>query len=591
MSLELAIIGNSRIAALVDTAGEVVWMCVPGFDGDPVFCSLMQPACGGGRFGIDVEHCVSIEQAYLPNTAMLSTRMRDAAGAELEVIDFAPRFYQYGRLFAPVTLVRIVRALAGRPRIRVRFEPASDYGAEVAPLAFGSNHVRAVVPGYPLRLTTDAAVTRIVERQWFLLDGTVTMVLGPDEALAEAPGAAGRRMFEETQSYWHRWVRNLAVPFEWQDAVIRAAITLKLNAFDDTGAIAAAVTTSIPEAPGSGRNWDYRFCWLRDSYFVVDALNRLGATASMERFLDYLENLIAANPAAVLQPVYSLGGEPKLEERTVPGLAGYRSMGPVRVGNDAWRQVQNDAYGAAILGVAHAFFDRRLARPGDARLFERLERLGEQAWRLHDAPDAGIWEYRGRADVHTFSALMCWAACDRLALIAAHLGLEGRAGHWRARAEAVRATICERAWNPAVGAFASTFGGRALDASLLLMPRLRFLPTDDERIAGTVRAIGRQLRRGDFLLRYDGADDFGEPQTAFVVCAFWHIQALAAIGERTRARELFERVLARRNRFGLLPEDIDPATGELWGNFPQTYSMVGIIGCAMDLSERWEQVL
>jgi hypothetical protein len=246
----------------------------------------------------------------------------------------------------------------------------------------------------------------------------VTLLLGADETVHEAAGEVGRRFLDETTQYWHEWVRFLGIPFEWQEAVIRAAITLKLNAYDDTGAIIAAMTTSIPEAAGSSRNWDYRYCWLRDGYFVVNALNRLGATRSMERYLAYIINVAANAGDMPLQPVYGIDGRAELEEREVAALAGYRGMGPVRIGNLAYRQVQHDVYGSAILAATHIFFDQRLTRRGDEALFRRLEALGEQARRCYDQPDAGLWELRGSARVHTFSAVMCWAACDRLARIA-----------------------------------------------------------------------------------------------------------------------------------------------------------------------------
>ena len=589
--LDLAVLGNSRIAALVDPDRDtdIVWMCVPRFDGDPVFCRLLDDGRDGGRFAIEVEDRASVQSQYVPNTPVLRTVMTDAHGAQVEITDFAPRFEQFERVFAPVQLVRIVRRLAGRPRIRVRFEPRCEYGAAPAPITWGSHHVRAAVPAYPLRLTTDAPITQIIEQRMFLLEDTCTFVLGPDETLSGSPRDTGQRFLDRTLHYWQRWVRNLALPFEWQDEVIRSAITLKLNAFDDTGAIIAAVTTSIPEAPRTQRNWDYRFCWLRDAYFVVNALNRLGATASMERFLTYLENIVADAGDAPLQPVYSLTGQAKLDEQAAPHLAGYRGMGPVRVGNLAYLQTQHDVYGAAILGVTHAFFDRRLARPAGVELFVQLERLGERAFALHAAPDAGIWEYRGRQSVHTFSSLMCWAACDRLARIARQLALPERQAFWGERAARVHRAIYERAWSEQAGSFTAAFGGQTLDASLLLMSELGFLPATDARLRATVEAIGRQLRRGDFLLRYDEPDDFGAPETAFVVCTFWWVLALAHLGERERARDLFGQLLARRNRFGLLSEDIDPRSGELWGNFPQTYSMVGVIACAMRLSVRWDE--
>ena len=588
-SLDLAVIGNSRIGALIDANASVVWMCVPRFDGDPVFCSLLDDDSTGGRFDIELQGCISITQSYERNTAVLRTEMADRDGGRLELIDFAPRFHQHGRYFAPVTLVRIVRRLEGRPRIKVRFDPRCEYGATRPRMSFGSHHIRAEIPSYPLRMTTDAPITHVLESRSLLVDSSLTFILGPDETLQDSPLEVGRRMHEETTRYWKRWVRNLAVPLEWQEAVIRAAITLKLNTFDDTGGIIAALTTSVPEAPNTQRTWDYRYCWLRDAYFVLNALSRLGATGSLERYLRYIENIVAGAQGGSLQPVYALNTVPELDEQTAESLAGYRRMGPVRVGNLAYKQVQHDVYGAAILGVTHAFFDARLERPGDIHLFRQLEVLGEQAFARHALPDASIWEYRGRQEVHTFSALMCWAACDRLARIARRLQLDDREQYWTNQAVIIRECICREAWNPALGSFVATFGGESLDASLLLMTELDFLPTCDVRLRGTVAAVESHLRRGDFLMRYDRADDFGAPETAFLVCTFWWIQALAALGERERAREEFEKVLACRNRFGLLAEDIDVTTRELWGNFPQTYSMVGIIMCAKRLSRSWDE--
>lgn len=591
--LDLAVIGNSRIGALIDTEASIVWCCVPRFDGDPVFCALMDDGASEGRFDVALVDGRVVEQDYVRNTAVLRSVLADAGGNQVEVIDFAPRFTLRGRTFAPVTLVRIVRPLAGRPRVRVRFAPRCEHGARAAPLSAGSHHIRAGVPEYPLRLTTDAPLTHVLEQRPLGLDRPLTFIVGPDETLADSPLESGRSMLEQTLVYWRRWVRNLAIPFEWQEAVIRAAITLKLNTFEDTGAIIAALTTSLPEAADSGRNWDYRYCWLRDAYFVINALNRLGATGSMERYLHYLEGLVADAGEAGLQPVYGLAGAANLAEHVQPALRGFRGMGPVRTGNLAYAQRQHDVYGAAILGVAHAFFDTRLEQPGDATLYAELERLGERAFALHVQPDAGIWEYRGRTAVHTFSSVMCWAACDRLARIGLHLHLPARAQAWRARADAIRGAIEQRGWNPRLQAFVAEMRGEGapddmLDASLLLMGELDFLRADDPRLASTVRAIEQQLRRGHLLLRYDRPDDFGLPETAFLVCTFWWVQALALIGERDRAREEFERLLACRNRFGLLSEDIDAASGELWGNYPQTYSLVGIIVCAMRLSKRWD---
>ena len=445
-----------------------------------------------------------------------------------------------------------------------------------------------MAPELVLRLTTDASITAILQEVPFFLENSITLLLGPDETVHEAPGEVGRRFFEETAQFWCTWVRSLAIPYEWQGAVIRAAITLKLNAFDDTGAIVAAMTTSIPEAAGTSRNWDYRYCWLRDGYFVVGALNRLGATRTMERYLAYTVNIAAEAGGAPLQPVYGIDGRTNLEERTVASLPGYRDMGPVRVGNLAYRQVQHDVYGSAILAATHIFFDQRLVRRGDEPLFRQLEHLGEKAVVAFDQPDAGLWELRGSASVHTFSAVMCWAACDRLARIANRLELTGRADYWRGHAEAMREVILKRSWNERLGAFVATFDGETMDASLLLLAEVGFLEPADPRFISTVQRVEHDLRRGDFIFRYVEQDDFGTPQNAFLVCTFWYVDALASIGRRDEARALFVKLIAHCNRHGLLAEHIQPDTGELWGNFVQTYSMVGLVNSAIRLSIPWD---
>lgn len=591
-SLDLALIGNGRIGALIDADATIVWGCFPRFDGDPVFCALLDTAAprdARGLWSIEVVDCVSATQAYADNTAVLVTRLTDTTGGVVEITDCAPRFVHHGRLHQPMTIARRLRRLAGSPRVVVRLRPAFQYARAQPVTTTGSHHVRYVGPDLTLRLSTDASLTAILEERAFFIEDTVTMLLGADETIPEQLNDLGRHFLEATLDHWREWVRGLAIPFEWQAAVIRAAITLKLNAFDDTGAIIAAMTTSIPEAADSGRNWDYRFCWLRDGYFVVNALNRLGATATMERYLQYLIGIAAATSDGPIQPVYRVSGSGELLERAEDALPGYRGMGPVHVGNDAWRQIQHDVYGSAILAGTHVFFDERLTHRGDITLFERLEPLGRRAFATHDQPDAGLWELRGSTRVHTFSSVMCWAACDRLSRIAKRLGLAERAQAWRADADRIRAFVEANCWNAELGTFVSTTGGRELDASLLLLEQLNFVRADDPRYIATVNAIERDLKRGDFLFRYIEIDDFGAPRNAFLVCTFWLVDALAAIGRRDEARALFTRLLASRNRHGLLAEHVDPATGEHWGNFVQTYSMVGLINSAIRLSLPWHE--
>jgi GH15 family glucan-1,4-alpha-glucosidase len=382
-------------------------------------------------------------------------------------------------------------------------------------------------------------------------------------------------------------VRRLSIYYDWQDAIIRAAITLKLSNFEETGGVVAAHTTSIPEAPDSGRTWDYRYCWLRDAYFVVKALNRIGATRTMEDFINYILG-IASGGVDELRPVYGVVPTDPLEERTAPKLAGYQGFGPVRVGNAAAEQVQHDTYGSIVLSAMPVFFDRRLPRPGDEGLFRRLETLGTKAAALALEPDAGIWEYRNRRRVHTYSAAMCWAACNRLGAIAAHLGLSDRAAHWNDTADTIQKSLLERAWNPRREAFTGEFGSDDLDASVLQISELGLIEPGDPRFVSTVAAIERELFRHNHVLRYVSEDDFGLPETAFLVCRFWLIDAWWSLGRRDEARTLFVDALKMRNRYGLLSEDVHPKTGALWGNFPQTYSMAGLILTAMRLSRSWE---
>lgn len=592
-SLELGLIGNASTAALLNSHGDVIWMCLPRFDGDPVFCQLLEPESGPdtGLWSIRCDGLTQTRQSYCRNTAILETIQEDANGNRLKITDFLPRFRDRGRMFRGRTLVRIVEPLAGRPRITVRLRPRHHYGAEAARVMRGSNHLRYDLDGQALRLTTSAPVEFVLNETPFLLDRPLAFLLGPDEPLSDAPGVIAASFLDRTRDYWLDWVRALSIPPDYQDAVIRAAITLKLCEYEETGAIVAALTTSIPEYADTQRNWDYRFCWLRDSFFTVKALNSLGVTRTMEDYLAYVLNLATGSADGYMQPLFGLGHERVLDEETCPALRGYDGNGPVRRGNAAYTQVQNDGYGSVILAVSQCFFDKRLPRLGGVELFERLEVLGRQAVERWNTPDAGLWEFRTRESIHTYSALMCWGACDRLARIAAHLGLADRAADWGAHADDIAAAIRLHGWNDQVGAYVSAFGGEDLDASLLLMTEVGFTTGDDPRYQATVAACEAQLRQGHHLFRYRAPDDFGAPETAFTACTFWLIDALCRLGRHDEAREIFAELLEQRTALGLLSEDVHVASRTLWGNFPQTYSMVGLINAAMKLSRPWEQVV
>ena len=592
-SLELWPVGNCQVSGLIDTSGSLVWGCVPQVDGDPTFCSLLredQGASADGVWQFELENQAKVTQRYRRNTPILITRLEDEAGNAVEITDFCPRYEALGRMYRPVAYARIIRPVAGSPRLVVRLRPMKNYGSARAPHSSGSNHIRYLVDDHVLRLSTNAPIGYILQENYFRVESDLSFFLGPDEPFSGNVCNEVQNMLQNTKLYWRLWVRGLATPLDWQDAVIRAAITLKLCQHEETGAIVAALTTSIPEAPHSQRNWDYRYCWVRDAYYTVQALNRLGALDVLEKYLGYLRNLVDDVGSSRIQPLYSVNRQNELHEYTTKDLAGYRGMGPVRVGNDAWRQIQNDSYGQIILPNIQPFYDRRLLRPTNEHDFTRLETVGEMAFALYDQPDAGLWEFRTRSAVHTYSAVMSWAGCDRLAKAAEMLGLQARARHWQERAETIRAMIEARAWREDAGHYSATFDDNTLDASLLQLVELRFIHPDNPRFQATLHAVEQALRRGEHMLRYASEDDFGEPETAFSICTFWLIDALHMAGRDEEARTLFERMLGHRTQSGLLSEDMDFSTGELWGNFPQTYSLVGIINCAGILSRSWNEV-
>jgi GH15 family glucan-1,4-alpha-glucosidase len=590
-TLQVGMIGNCAYSALVDAQSRVVWCCLPRFDGDPVFNAMLDPSENGSLWAFELEDYERSEQSYEPNTAVLCTRMYDRKGQGIEVTDLAPRFWSRGRIFRPLTLVRRVKVLSGSPRMRVLLRPRFDWGRIRPTVTQGSSHVRYVGGPTTIRVNTDAPISYLLAETFFVVDRPMNFILGPDETLASGIEDTARLFEQATVAYWKHWSRALALPFEWQDAVLRAAITLKMSLFEDTGAIVAAMTTSIPEAPDSGRNWDYRYCWLRDAFFVVRALNSISEVATMEEYLRWLMNVVIRSGGGHIQPLYGIGQEEKLPESILEHLPGYRGMGPVRVGNQAQEHFQHDVYGNIILAAAQAFHDHRLFRRAGRAEFAHLEAVGEQAFRVYDTPDAGMWELRTRTRIHTSSALMSWVACDRLAKVAAALGLPERIRCWRERADTIRARILREAWSEERQAFAESFGGRDLDASALLMAEVGMIDPNDARFVATVDALEKSLGDGPYMRRYEAADDFGKPETAFNICTFWRIDALARIGRRAQAREIFEAMLKGRNHLGLLSEDTHPVTGEMWGNFPQTYSMVGTINAAVRLSAPWDTVI
>ena len=586
--VKLALIGNCAYQALIDARASVVWLCWPRFDSSFVFGALLDPERGGSFDVVPAAARATSSQGYLPNTNILRTIFESEQGS-FEVVDFAPRFLQYDRSFKPTMLMRRIRRLSGAPSVSVRCAPVADYGRQRPSFHLASNHIEWHVEGARLRLTTNVPLTYVEESRPFLLTEDVYLCVTWGAPLEASLGETFERFLDRTRRYWETFVKHTAVPGIFQREVIRSALALKLHQFEDTGAITAATTTSLPEEHGAGRNWDYRFCWLRDSYFTLRAMRRLGHFEEMERFVGFLQNLAQAS-GEHLQPVYSIGGEHALREETLPHLAGYKGNQPVRVGNAAYHQVQNDVYGEMLAAIAPLVLDVRFEAEGqriDLLARKLLHRIAETL----DTPDAGIWEYRGKASVHTFSLLMHWTGARVAARLGARLGDAELERMARQTASRARQAIEEGCYRPDLGYYADAVGSSNADASLFMMVNLGYLGPDSPHAERHVRKLAELLRaEGHLLHRYRHQDDFGQSQSTFTVCGFWYAEALARLGHRQQAEECCAALTQYSNHVGLFSEDLDPSTGEQLGNFPQTYSHVGLINAAFAISPTPEEV-
>lgn len=590
--LDYGIIGNCQASALVDRSARIVWCCLPRFDSPAVFSDLLD-SDRGGFWGIEPDSGPTgqkweTRQHYMRNTNVLVTVFQGSGGEQFEVIDFMPRFLHQDHCHRPPQIMRVIRPLKGIPRIAIRFRPRYPFGKEKPATSDLSSMVLYEWGGMRLYLSSDAPCSYLLNEVPFELKESRRFVLSyglPFEGLLKFEV---EEQLDRTIAYWRSWAKNCNIPFEFQNEVIRSALALKLHIYEDTGAIIAAATTSLPEGPEPGRTWDYRYCWLRDAYFVVTALNRLGQFDEMEHFIRYLQNICASEPSRVLQPVYGIGGEKQITEEELTWLSGYKGFGPVRIGNAAYMMEQHDVYGEMVLAITPTFFDRRLDRTDQEQALRNVRQLVDQAIQCFEQPDAGIWEFRGAKRHSVFSKLMNWAAVDRGVRIAGHIGRHDLVGEWVPIRERMRSGIESNAWNEREGFYAQSYAGESADAANLLLSAINFVSPRDERFLKTVEAYERMLRAGKGVFRYRTPDDFGVPKTTFTVCTFWMADALWGVGRKAEARELFSTVIRHANHLGLLSEDMDPETGELWGNFPQTYSHVGLINTAWRISQAWE---
>lgn len=583
--MDLGIVGNCQFNALIDTKGAVKWLCWPRFDSTFIFGSLLDEK-QGGEFTIASRSGAEGVQSYITNTNVLRTIHREGDDS-FEVIDFAPRFQQYQRYYKPTMLVRIVRPLTGEPTVKVTCKPVHDYGKGHCEATFGSNHIRYSGAEAQLRLTTNASLNMVHESRPFVLDKTYYFVLTYGQPLEEDLHLTCEAFLERTLSYWQGWVKHSHLPRKYQKEVVRSALVLKLHQFEDTGAIIAATTTSIPEAEGTVRNWDYRYCWLRDALFSLGALQRLTHFEELERFTVYLRNIVATLEGSEtnLQPVYGVAGEAKLTESILDHLAGYRGHQPVRIGNQAHEHLQHDAYGEMILAISRLFLDIRFRIDKVQYPVALIEALLDHVETYMDSPDAGLWEFRGREQVHTFTVLMHWAGAtiaEAVGDVLVNEQLKARGTKLAADAKSILENQC---WDPKRKAFTQAVGSDQMDASLLMLINLGYLQPDDPRAASQIEAIQADLGTDHGLIhRYKHQDDFGDTHNSFTICSFWLVEALARIGRNSEAEKILEQLISCSNHLGLYSEDIHPKTKTQWGNFPQTYSHVGLINAAFNLS-------
>lgn len=579
MSLDQAAIGNGNLIALVHPDSGVDWLCMPRFDSPSLFARLLdaenggtwrfEPA-GGARRG---------QMRYVRNTNVLLTRFEDDSGV-YDLFDFMPRIPDGLRHRAPLRMIRMLRPVSGRPRVRCHFDPRPDYAREQAKLVRTEHGLAFESHGAPYALTSNLPVDYIANGSEFALDLPRFFVLdyGHPSELMHIDDV--KRDLDLTIAGWRQWAQNSSLPGFADTQVIRSALCLKLHAYEGTGAIIAASTTSVPEAIGEPRTWDYRYCWLRDSVFTVEALRRLAHFQEGKSFMRFVLDVAQSGP---LQPLYGIGGERELPERELDHLAGYRGTKPVRVGNAAARQLQTDLMGEVVLCLRSMLIDERVDFRHPRAWLPLLERMVRESVDAFEVPDVGIWEYRGEPALHTFSRAMCWAAVHHGAAVAERLDEPDWAADWRQKAADMRDQILSRGFHEGEGMFTQTFGCTNADAANLLLPSIGLLAPNDPRFEATLQRYRELLVRERGVMRYTHRDDFGEPRSTFTICSFWWVEALALAGHLDEAVETFHRVVGHANPLGLFSEDIDSETGELLGNFPQAYTHVGLINAAMTL--------
>ena len=588
-NLNYGVIGNCRTAALISERGSIEWLCYPDFDSPSVFAALLDRT-KGGSFGFDVPDGYAVRQSYVPHTNILSTRFASDEG-EFEVLDYMPCYRSFEKEhYLPAELYRYIRFVKGRPRFRIRYDPAPNY-------AQGEVRIRRTagfIESYSSAdnkdrqyLYSSIPLQAVAGREEIRLEKDEFLLLSYNEKVIPIDIEREKIEYCRTLVYWLNWTNRTRQYTCYNEVVERSMLVLKLLSYYN-GAMLAALTTSLPETVGGVRNWDYRFCWLRDASMSIETMFRVGHTGAARRFMKFIQSSFMSRHD--YQIMYGIRGERKLTEVILEHLDGYKGSKPVRIGNDAYHQKQNDSFGY-LMDLVWQYY--RLM-PGTLDEIEDMWEMVKsilatvaEEWRN---PDKGIWEIRGEEQHFVSSKVMCWVALDRGARIAAKLGKEEFAARWREEAEAIRRDVMEHGWKSEIQSFSQAYGNLALDSSLLIMEPYGFLAANDPHYRKTVEAVRKALFRKGLMYRYNSEDDFGVPSSAFTMCTFWLIRALFVTGQRNEAKTLFSPVLRYGNHLGLFSEHLDFDTKEQLGNFPQAYSHLAIVNTALLFAEEKERL-
>ena len=578
---DMGVIGNCTYMAYISLKAEVRWMCMPRFDSSFVFGSLLDEK-KGGEFSITPVGEFSTRQYYIGNTNVLATEFTCTRG-KFRVLDCAPRFVHFERFFKPLMLIRKIEWLEGNPAVKVVCKPVGSYGEVVSEAVVGSNHIRFMNLEMQARLTTDISLSYILKSDDFVLDGNRYLVFTYGEPLEAPLKATAEDFINRTVRYWQTWVKSTYLPDIYQDHMIRSALVLKLHQYEDTGGIIASGTTSLPEHHNSQRTWDYRYCWFRDSYYTLKAFNEMGHFDELEGYFEYIQNMLMRD-AERMQPLYSITGEKKLDETHLP-LAGYRGNQPVRVGNNAYLQIQNDVYGQILVGLLPLFVDHRLTFAKKHAYQPLVDRLLRWIEKILLEEDAGLWEFRNVKQLHTYTLLFHWAGCKAAAKIGQVMNNADLVKKANAM-EKLASEQIEKAYDAKRGVYTQAVNSEHVDASTLKLITMNYLDPSSEKAKRHLEGLERLLKTEQGLFyRYVHQDDFGKPEATFLVCAFWYVDALACVGRVNDAIKTLDNILQYSNHVGLFSEDVG-TDGSQWGNFPQTYSHVGLINAAIRISKK-----